>query len=91
MSNVESTLNEPVSKTVMTLTMVHPTSLDPQGMDVIDIANHMTMGEFVGTKTRVETTAVEDAQVDAEVTALGGNPGFFADKGPFLGSEAPRG
>jgi hypothetical protein len=88
MNNGESTINEPVSKTVMTLTMVHPTSLDPQRMDVIDIANHMTAGEFVGTKTLVETNPVADEKVDAEVTALGGNAGFFADKGPFLGTVA---
>lgn len=76
--------NEPVSKTTMTLTMVHPASMDPSTMTDADVINQIAYGEFVGARTTIETVEVDDRTVDAEVEALGGVPGTFREKGPFV-------
>lgn len=80
----ETIANQEVSRTTITYSVLHPTALDPSGMTDVDVANHLAGGEFLGSRTIVETTAVAADEVDAEVEALGGVKGFFADaRGPF--------
>lgn len=83
--------NEPVAKTIMTLTMLHPASMEPASMSQIDIANHLAGGEFLGVRNAIETTMVADEDVDGEVEAMGGAPGLYAAKGPFIRSGHSRG
>ncbi|AXK44067.1 hypothetical protein [Erythrobacter aureus] len=69
--------NRPVAKTTLTYTMVHPAELDPSKMSADDVAYHLGDGDFVGARTAVETTPIEDSQVEAELEAVGGSPEFF--------------
>lgn len=69
--------HQPVAKTSVTYTMIHPQGLDPSKMDPEDIAYHLGDGEFVGARTAVETAPIEDANVAAELEAVGGNPDWF--------------
>jgi hypothetical protein len=71
--------NQEVSRTTIVYSVLHPTALDPSVMSDVDVANHMASGEFIGTRTSVETAPVPAADVDAEVEALGGIRGFFAE------------
>lgn len=76
--------NIEVSRTTITYSMLHPTALDPASMSDVDIANHMSAGEFLGERTGVETVPVAPEDVDAEVERRGAASGFFADgRGPF--------
>jgi hypothetical protein len=70
------TANEPVSLTTMTLVMVHPSGLQPAEMNYHDLAAHLT-GDFVAARTSTRTDEIADDQVDAEIEALGGAPGYF--------------
>ncbi len=79
MNDGGATVNQDVSTTTITYSVMHPTSLDPAKMSDIDIANHMTSGEFLGTRVSMETEALDPGKVDAEVEARGGMKGFFAD------------
>lgn len=79
---------EPVSKTAVTYTMVHPASLDPAKMDVEDIAYHLRDGEFVGARTSIETNPIADSDVAAELVALGSPTNMFeADTSDDLEKE----
>lgn len=71
-----ATANEPVSRTTMTLVMLHPSGLDPANMNPHDLAAHLT-GDFVSARTESRTDPVADEDVDAEIEALGGAPGYF--------------
>jgi len=78
--------NQDVSRTTITYSVLHPTALDPSAMSDVDVANHMANGEFIGTRTSVETSPVPAADVDGEVEALGGVRGFFAEGPAPFGS-----
>lgn len=84
-AKIERIDNQDVSTTVITYTVLHPTSLDPSRMSDVDVANHMTNGEFLGRRESVVTTPVPAENVDAEVEAAGGVKGFFSESGtgPF--------
>lgn len=69
--------NRSVSKTVLTVTMLHPAELDPAKMSNDDIAYHLGDGEFVGERTAIETNPVADEDVLAELQALGNDGTFF--------------
>jgi hypothetical protein len=69
--------NQAVSKTVMTLTMLHPTALDPSAMSQEDVAYHLGEGEFVGERTSIVTTDVADDKVVEELQALGNDGTYF--------------
>src|SRR3546814_5267233 len=66
--------NQRVAKTVLTLTMLHPVDLDPSQMSEADIAYHLGEGEFIGVRTSIETTAIADEDVGAELQQVGGEP-----------------
>ena len=84
-NDTQPPVNKAVAKTSITYTMVHPIELDPAKMDPADIAYHLGDGEFVGARTSLQTTPLEDSDVEAEVEALGGAPGWFKqDEGPTL-------
>ena len=68
--------NEPISRTVMTTTILHPTGLDPADMSHLDLAAHLA-GDFLSERTSVETTSITDEAVDAAVADLGGSEGYF--------------
>lgn len=72
-----STANQVVAKTVITLTMIHPVDLDPAEMSPADIAYHLDEGEFVGGRTAITTIAVPDHDVQRELKALGNDGTFF--------------
>lgn len=78
-ANDVETVNQDVSRTTITYSVLHPTALDPSVMSDVDVANHMANGEFLGTRTKVETERVPADEVDAEVEARGAARGFFAD------------
>ena len=69
--------NKPVARTVMTLTMIHPVELDPAQMSQSDIAYHLGDGEFVGTRTAIQTSPVPDDEVAGELERLGGDRNWF--------------
>ena len=81
MSNVEAA-NQEVSKTVMTVTMLHPTALDPKAMSHEDIAYHLGDGEFVGERTSIVTEPVADDKVVEELQALGNDGSYFEKPAP---------
>jgi hypothetical protein len=70
------TKNDPVSKTTMTLVMLHPSGLDPMKMNPHSLAAHLT-GDFVSTMAEGSSVEIADDRVDDEIEALGGAPGFF--------------
>src|SRR3546814_8961066 len=74
--------NQRVAKTVLTLTMLHPVDLDPSQMSEADIAYHLGEGEFIGVRTSIETTAIADEDVGAELQKVGGEPSYFEIEKP---------
>ena len=74
--------NQPVAKTVLTLTMLHPVALDPSQMSEADIAYHLGEGEFVGVRTSIVTVPIADEDVPTELHRLGGEPSFFEASKP---------
>lgn len=81
------TVNEPISRTTMTFVMLHPSGLAPAEMNYHDLAAHLT-GDFVAARTSANTEEIADDQVDVEIDALGGAPGYF--KRQPLGIELRR-
>lgn len=68
---------EPVAKTTMTLTMIHPVDLNPVDMTTEGVAYHLNDGEFLGARTSCETTPLNDEDVEGEIEKLGGNTDCF--------------
>lgn len=69
--------NRAVAKTTLTYTMIHPVELDPAKMNPNDVAYHLDEGEFVGSRTAIETQPLSDDQVEDELNAVGGSREFF--------------
>lgn len=77
--------NQPVAKTVMTLTMIHPESFDPSKMSATDVAYHIDHGEFVGVQTSSQTTDIADEDVASELKLLGNDGTYFeSERDPLI-------
>jgi len=71
-------INEPVTRTVLSIEILHPSDLDPSGMTHAEMAGYTEMGQLVA-KTSVESSIeIGDDAVDGELVALGALPGHFA-------------
>lgn len=70
--------NEAVSQTVLTVSIVHPSDIDPKSMSLTEIEGYTAMGQFV-TQTQVASSKdIEDGQVDVTLEKIGAQPGHFA-------------
>lgn len=66
-----------VCKTTFVLTVLHPAEDNPVSYDLEDVAREIDSGLWIGNVEHVSTVAVPREQVEAELTAIGNDGGFF--------------
>lgn len=61
---------EAMSETKLTVTVVHPKRVPPQGLTLRDLADHIDAGEFAGAVTESITRDLDPDQVEYATTSL---------------------
>ncbi len=75
-------INEPVTRTVLSIAILHPSDMDPSEMTHAEMAGYTEMGQLVARTSVESSTEIGDEAVDAELVALGAQPGHFARPEP---------
>lgn len=68
-----------ISKTIIEITLLHPSDSPLTGYDVKDVLYEMDEGSAVGWETSRKTAAVPADRVSAELIALGNDGTFFGE------------
>lgn len=76
--NAPLEINEAVTRTVLNIEILHPTDIDPAGMTHAEMAGYTDMGQLVTRTTVKESREIDDDAIDAELEAIGAQPGHFA-------------
>ncbi len=69
-----------ITKTVIEVTILHPSYMDVSDMTLHDIANHTNLGDFVAQRTQTISEELSEDKTAEELTSLGSAPGYFEAK-----------